>query len=103
MNVKVGDSIGLIIKVLFNMKDNRENYWKLSEGKVKSITINSKGRRVKADHFYTLDAEEIEENTRWLLETDNLILTSEPFILTDELRKRVDGWIERENEMGAKI
>ena len=98
MNVKVGDSIGLINKVLFNMKDNRTNYWKLSEGKVKSIMINSKGRRVKADHFYTLDAEEIENNTKWMLEADRLILTREPFILTDELRERVTNWIERENE-----
>jgi len=98
VNVKVGDSIGLINKVLFNIKDNRQNYWKLSEGKVKSITINTKGRRVKADHFYTLDAEEIENNTKWMLEDDRLILTHEPFILTDELRERVTNWIERENE-----
>lgn len=101
MTVKVGDTIGLISKVLFNMRDNRENYWKLSEGKVKSITINSKGRRVKADHFYTLDAEEIELNTKWMLENERLILTSEPFILTDELRQRVEKWIGRENELEA--
>lgn len=97
MNVKVGDSIGLINKVLFNMKDNRKNYWKLNEGMVKSITINTKGRRVKADHFYTLDAEEVENNTKWMLEADRLILTHEPFILTDALRERVTNWIEREN------
>lgn len=101
MTVKIGDTIGLISKVLFNMRDNRENYWKLSEGKVKSITINSKGRRVKADHFYTLDAEEIELNTKWMLENERLILTSEPFILTDELRQRVEKWIGKENELEA--
>lgn len=97
LKVKVGDTIGLISKVLFNMKDNQENYWKLDEGKVKSITENSKGRRVKADHFYTLDAEEIELNTKWMIEAERLILTREPFILTDELRKRVEAWIEQEN------
>lgn len=102
VHVHVGDTIGLIIKVLFNMKDNRENYWKLTEGKVKSITLNSKGRRVKADHFYTLDAEEIESNTNWMLESDRLILTREPFILTDNLRARIERWIERENEMEAR-
>lgn len=101
MTVKIGDTIGLISKVLFNMRDNRENYWKLSEGKVKSITINSKGRRVKADHFYTLDAEEIELNTKWMLENERLILTREPFILTDELRQRVEKWIGKENELEA--
>ena len=97
VHVHVGDTIGLIIKVLFSMKDNRENYWKLTEGKVKSITLNSKGRRVKADHFYTLDAEEIESNTKWMLENDYLILTGEPFILSDKLRTRVERWIEHEN------
>lgn len=99
MEVRRGDTIGYIQKILFNMKDDRTNYWKLDEGKVKSITINSRGRRVKADHFYTLDAEEIEFNTNWMLENDRLILTGEPFILTDELRARVEKWIERENEM----
>ena len=97
MEVRHGDTIGYIQKILFNMKDDRTNYWKLSEGKVKSITINSRGRRVKADHFYTLNAEEIEHNTNWMLENDRLILTREPFILTDELRARVEKWIEREN------
>ena len=103
MTVKRGDAIGLIQKILFNMKDDRTNYWNLSEGKVKSITINSRGRRVKADHFYTLDAEEIELNTKWMLEDDRLILTGEPFILTDELRARVEKWIERENELEQEV
>ena len=94
--VKVGDMIGIIRKVLFDMQ-GRENYWKLTEGKVKFITINSKGRRVKADHYYTLDAEDIEFNTHYMEETKQLILTHEPFILTDELRERVTRWIEREN------
>jgi len=102
LTVKLGDAIGLINKVLFNMRDDRTNYWQLSEGKVKSITLNRKGRRVKADRFYTLDADEIESNTKWMLETERLILTGEPFILTDELRKRVEGWIERENEIGGE-
>ena len=95
--VQIGDSIGIISKILFNMKDNRENYWKYSEGKVKSITLNSRGRRVKADHFYMLSAKEIEANTKWMIENEHLILTGEPFILTDELRQRVEKWIEREN------
>lgn len=97
IEVKRGDTIGIVNKVLFNMKDDRTNYWKLSEGKVKSITINSRGRRVKADHFYTMGAEDIEANTKWMVENERLILVCEPFILTDELRQRVEGWIEREN------
>jgi len=97
INVKCGDTIGIVNKVLFNMKDDRTNYWKLSEGKVKSITLNSRGRRVKADHFYTMGAEDIEANTKWMVENERLILVCEPFILTDELRQRVEGWIERDN------
>lgn len=96
VTVKLGDSIGVIQKVLWS-GDGRENYWKMSEGKVKSININSKGRRVKADHFYTLDAQEVEANTEWMLADKNIILVCEPFILTDELRERVNRWIEREN------
>ena len=96
--IKLGDTIGIVGKVAFNMRDERTNYWRLDEGKVKSITLNRKGRRVKADHFYMLDAKEVEENTQWMLESERLILTGEPFILTDELRERVEAWIECENE-----
>lgn len=102
MQVKIGDTIGLINKVKFNMRDNRENYWDLTEGKVKSITINSKGRRVKTEHYYTMDAEEIENNTQWMLESNRLILTGEQFILTDELRERVERWIDKENALEAQ-
>lgn len=96
--VIVGSRIGLIQKILSDGK-GRKNYWKLTEGKVKSITVNSKGRRVKAEHFYTLDAYDIEFNTKWLLENDNIVLVCEPFILTDELRERVDRWINYENSL----
>lgn len=98
MTVKVGDTIGLVQKVLYDNK-GRENYWKLTTGKVKSITINSKGRRVKAEHFYTLGAEEIEMNTQWLQESTTIMLTCEPFILTDELLERATTWIDRKNEL----
>lgn len=97
LEIKIGDTIGIVNKVLFNMRDDRTNYWDLSEGKVKSITLNRKGRRIKADHFYTLDAREVEENTQWMLESERLILTGEPIILTEAIRQRVEAWIEREN------
>ncbi len=91
--MQIGDTIGIILKC----SRNGEAYWKLAEGKIKSITFNSKGRRVKADHFYTLDADEVEENTQWLMNTPALILVSEPFLLNNDLRKRVETWIERNN------
>ena len=96
ITVKIGDTIGLIQKVMWD-NQGRENYWKLTEGKVKSITENSKGRRVKADHFYTLSANEVEENTAWMLESKGVIITCEPFVMTDELRQRVQNWIEKTN------
>ena len=97
MEVKRGDIIGEIIRVSSDSKGN-ENFYKLVEGKVKSITFNSKGKRIKADHFYTLDGEEVEFNTNWLLKAPRLVLTHEPFVLTDELRDRVNGWIKFKNE-----
>lgn len=99
VTVKLDDTIGLVTKILFDGK-GRENYWKLDEGKVKSITLNKRGRRVKAEHFYTLDAEEIEFNTNWMKEVEHLIVTHEPFILTDELRRRVENWINWQNNGG---
>lgn len=92
MTINIGDTIGLIHRVLFDMQ-GRENYWKLCEGKVKSITQNSRGRRIKADNFRTLDADEVEFNTDWMLKTDRLVMVCEPFILTDELRERAERWI----------
>ena len=102
MGVKVGDTIGIIVKVLSDSQ-GRENYWKLKYGIVKSIITNGKGRRVKAEHFYTLDGDEIDFNTKWMTDNDRLILTGEPFILTDELRERVACWIDRENELEQEL
>lgn len=96
IRVKIGDTIGLVQKVMWD-NQGRENYWKLTEGKVKSITENSKGRRVKADHFYTLSANEVEENAAWMLENEGVIITCEPFVMTDELRQRVQNWIDKMN------
>ena len=92
--VKVGDVIGEVVHILSGPLG--EDYYKLAEGKVTSITVNSKGRKVKAKHFYTLDANEIESNTEWLLEIRG-VLVGEPFILLDELRNRVETWIKKTN------
>ena len=92
--VKVGDVIGDVVHVLSGPLG--EDYYRLCEGKVTSITVNSRGRKVKAKHFYTLDADEIEFNTEWMLKT-RVILVSEPFILLDELRDRVEAWIKNTN------
>ena len=92
--VKVGDVIGEVIHVLSGPLG--EDYYRLAEGKVTSITVNLKGRKVKAKHFYTLDADEIEFNTKWMLEIRGL-LVGEPFILLDELRDGVETRIKKAN------
>ena len=95
IDVKFGDIIGIILLASDFNGGNR--HWVLKQGKVKSVIVNSKGHRVKADHFYTLDANDVEDNTEWMLVCKNVILTGEPFVLTEELRERVEKWIEREN------
>ena len=95
IGVKLCDVIGIIL--LVSDLNGKNRHWVLKQGKVKSIIVNSKGRRVKADHFYTLDSNEVEDNTEWMLVCKNVILTGEPFILTDELRTRVEKWIARKN------
>lgn len=95
--VQVGDTIAMLQKILSDLY-GRTNYWRLIEGTVKSITLNSKGRRVKADKFYTLSADDVEFATAWMMENELLVLIHEPFILTDELRPRIEAWIAAKNE-----
>ena len=95
--VQVGDTIAMLQKVLSDPY-GRTNYWRLIDGTVKSITLNSKGRRVKANKFYTLSADDVEFATAWMMEAEHLVLTHEPFILTDELRPRIEAWIAARNE-----
>lgn len=96
MMIKVGDSIGMIVKA---SRDGK-SFWKLHEGKVMSITTNTRGVRVKATGFYTLDddaVEDIEDSTSWMQENPALILVREMFVLTVELRERVERWIRENN------
>lgn len=100
-DIKVGDSIGIIVETIRG--DTKQ--WALREGKVKSVTINSRGQHIKADGFRPFHENEgaiddLKFNTEWLLETPSLILVHEPFIMTDELRERVTQWIEDTNKRG---
>lgn len=100
MQINVGDSVGIILRVIQNDKE----VWGLREGKVTSITTNTRGRRVKAKNFNPFNADDIDDvefNTTWLEESPQLILVREPFILTDSLRERVNRWIHDTNEREA--
>lgn len=95
--VQIGDTIAMVQKVLSD-PHGRTNYWRLVEGTVKSITLNSKGRRVKSNRFYTLSADDVEFMTEWMMEHKPFVVTHEPFILTDELRPLIETWIATKNE-----
>lgn len=95
--VQIGDTIAMLQKISSDIY-GRTNYWRLIEGTVKSVTLNSKGFRVKADKFYTMCADDVEFATAWMMGNERLVLTHVPFILTDELRPRIEAWIAAKNE-----
>lgn len=89
--VQVGDTIAMVQRAY-------SNHWRLIEGTVKSITLNSKGRRVKSDRFHTLSADDVELMTERIMWHRPIMAINEPFILTDELRPWVEAWIAAKNE-----
>lgn len=94
----IGLNIGMLQKVLSD-KDGNGPYWRLIESPIREIKINRNGKKIKTkDRFYTLDAKEIEENTKELEEANGYILTETPFLLTDELRIKANRWIEWANQ-----
>lgn len=94
---RIGQSIGMIQKVLSD-KDGNGPYWRLIESPIREIKENSRGRKIKTkDRFYTLDAEEIEFNTKEVEQAKGYILTGEPFILNEYTRPKAEKWIEWAN------
>lgn len=60
--------------------------------------ISSKSDRLYSKMFSPLDYEEVISNTELMKNNPSLILVTEPFILTDELRERVVRWVEWANQ-----
>lgn len=65
--------------------------------------INTRGDKIYSKMLaYPIDYEEILDNTNWMKETTDLILVQEPFLLDDELKKRVVRWVEWANNADPK-
>lgn len=66
--------------------------------KIKKVVIGKKKTSVYSDKFYTLDAEELESNTKCIDASKGLLLVNEPFIVKDEeidyFNAVVDNWNE---------
>lgn len=58
-------------------------------------TINSRGDKIRSKMLISaVDYEEIVSNAQIMKDNPSLILTSEPFLLDDELREKCIKWVE---------
>ena len=89
---KLGDTIGYLIKG--QGPTEPAPTWKLRETKVDRIALCKDGAHIHTKGLTVQLDEEIQSNTEWLLESPQLILVHEPFVLNDELRDRVEHWIQ---------
>lgn len=62
-------------------------------------TINSRGDKVRSKMLmFPVEYAEIKDNARIMKENPRLILTREPFLLDDELRKKCIEWVAWANQ-----
>lgn len=87
---KAGDYIGSIHK-----RDSGK--WYLHEGKITSIRVGKNGVRIYSKAFYPLDYDDVMSNNNILMENERIMLVREVLWLTDEVRARVEAWIEWAN------
>lgn len=65
--------------------------------------INTRGDKVYSKMLaHPVDYEEVVDNANIMKNNDNLILVQEPFLLDDELRERVNRWVEWANKVDPK-
>lgn len=96
MFCKIGDTIGYIRK---SQKLGETKWkWELVKGEVYSLAIRKDGVHVCAESFRPLDDEEIRSNTEIISKRNGLILVQEPFRMDDEIKARVERWIDWMNE-----
>lgn len=97
--IKVGDRIGYIKNYRTSAEQTKDTF-KYVESKVSSVRYGKTKVSVKAKGFYTLDGEEIEANTKMIMQ-GKLLLIREPFITNDELAERCRKACEYWTENGA--
>lgn len=95
-NLKVGDSVGMICKVLLFSGDEE---WRLLEDKITRIIESKKGRRYYTkSKFLPLDADDVDLNTEMQCELTGCILTKEVFGLNEITRLKAEEWVILANE-----
>lgn len=92
--MKVGDMIGGLYKK--TLPDGSQR-WELVETKVTKIVSNSRGTKCYSKRFYPLDVEDVETTTQQMEHAEGYVLTREPMLLTDTVRKKCERWVEWAN------
>lgn len=64
--------------------DEKVPKFKFIVSKIKKVVIGKKKVSVYSDKFYTLDADELESNTKMINTSKGLMLVCEPFIVEDD-------------------
>ena len=72
--------------------------WCLVEGKITGIRMCKNGMRIYSKKFQPLDYEDVISNNNILMENNRIMLIREVLLLTDEVRERIEAWIEWANK-----
>lgn len=90
--------IGYIVKYDLTLNPNLTERFKFREMAF-TRRISSRGDRAYSKMLqFPIDYEEIVDNAEIMKKNPNLILVQEPFLLDDELRKKVTRWVEWANK-----
>lgn len=82
--------------------ENNIPKFKFVVAKIKKVVIGKTKTSVYSDKFYTLDAEELESNTKCIDTSKGLLLVNEPFIVKDEEINYFNAVVDNWNETSPK-
>lgn len=90
--------IGYIVKYDLTLNPHLTEKFKFREATFPR-RISSRGDRIYSKMLqFPIDYEEIVDNADIMKKNPNLILVQEPFLLDDELREKVERWVEWANK-----
>lgn len=93
--LKVGDFVGGIYKTNKNGIDE----WYLCEDKINKIVESKSGKKYHTkSKFHPLDAEDVDDNTKFQENAKDCIIVREVFGLNDITRPKAENWIIWANE-----
>jgi hypothetical protein len=91
--------IGYIVKYDLTLNPHLTEKFKFREATF-TRRISSRGDRIYSKMLqFPIDYEEIVDNADIMKKNPNLILVQEPFLLDDELREKVERWVEWANKV----